>query len=235
MNETSFPQRLAEERKARGYTQKQVAEALGISDRTYSKWETGENEMDVASLCRLAEVYGASPAVFFPTDGLKPEGVRSSLGVLPPGEAAECAFRFHYEALMGMNDSIMAEQRRDSSFIRSPLPFAAIPENPTEQRAQAPNSITTFAFPNLSAIFAAGEDMNLSLLLEPAEQGFSWLVKEPKELGTIFRVLGMPGPSPASISCCGSPTRTCFPSPTWRSRPGRRRRRSPPFWLRRCP
>ena len=84
MDNTSFPRRLAEERKARGYTQKQVADALGISDRTYSKWETGENEMDVSSLCRLAEFYEASPAVFFPSEGLKPEGVREALGALEP-------------------------------------------------------------------------------------------------------------------------------------------------------
>ena len=49
MDKTSFPQRLTEERKQRGCTQKQVAEALGVSDRTYSKWETGENEMDVST------------------------------------------------------------------------------------------------------------------------------------------------------------------------------------------
>ena len=196
MDNTSFPRRLAEERKARGYTQKQVADALGISDRTYSKWETGENEMDVSSLCRLAEFYDASPAVFFPSEGLKPEGVREALGALEPREAAQRWFRFHYEALMGMNASIMTRQREDRSFFRCREPWAEVPDNPSEQRDQAPNSLTTFAFPNLSAIFAAGEDMNLSLLLEPAEQGYSWLVREQAELGAIFRVLGMPGALP---------------------------------------
>ena len=213
MDKERFIQKLAEERKARGYTQKQVAEALGVSDRTYSKWETGENEMDVASLCRLAEFYEASPAVFFPSDTLKPEGVRQALGALPPGEAAERWFCFHYEALMGMNDSVMAEQRRDPSYYRNFLPFAAIPENPTEQRAQAPNSMTTFAFSNLSAIFAAGEDMNLSLLLEPAAQGFSWLVSEQKELGEIFRVLGMPGALPCLHFLLQQPNTDLFSVP----------------------
>ena len=155
MNDVSFPQRLAEERRARGYTQKHVAEALGISDRTYSKWETGENEMDVTSLCRLAGFYGVSPGVFFPSEDLAPEGVRLSLGALPPREAAERWFKFHYEALMGMNDSITARQREDHTIFRSALPWAAIPENPSEQSAQARNSLTTLAFPNLSAIFAA--------------------------------------------------------------------------------
>ena len=213
MDNTSFPRRLAEERKARGYTQKQVADALGISDRTYSKWETGENEMDVSSLCRLAEFYEASPAVFFPSEGLKPEGVREALGALEPREAAQRWFHFHYEALMGMKDSVMAEMREDSTFYLRREPWAVIPDNPSEQRGQAPNSLTTFAFPNLSAIFAAGEDMNLSLLLEPAEQGFSWLVSEQAELGAIFRVLGMPGALPCLHFLLRQPNTDLFSVP----------------------
>jgi len=213
MDNTSFPRRLAEERKARGYTQKQVADALGISDRTYSKWETGENEMDVSALCRLAEFYGSSPAVFFPPEGLKPEGVREALGALEPSEAAQRWFHFHYEALMGMNDSVMARQREDSAFFRCRAPWAEVPENPCEQRGQAPNSLTTFSFPNLSAIFAAGEDINLSLLLEPAEQGYSWLVREQAELGAIFRVLGMPGALPCLHFLLRQPNSDLFSVP----------------------
>ena len=213
MDNTFFPRCLAEERKARGYTQKQVADALGISDRTYSKWETGENEMDVSALCRLAEFYEASPAVFFPSEGLKPEGVREALGALEPREAAQRWFRFHYEALMGMKDSVMAEMREDSTFYLRREPWAVIPDNPSEQRGQAPNSLTTFAFPNLSAIFAAGEDMNLSLLLEPAEQGFSWLVSEQAELGAIFRVLGMPGALPCLHFLLRQPNTDLFSVP----------------------
>ena len=196
MDKTSFSQRLTDERKKRGYTQKQVAEALGISDRTYSKWETGENEMDVSSLCRLAEFYAISPAVFFPAEELQTAGARQVLGALPPREAAERWFALHYEALMGMRDSIVAETQREPAFYWSPLPWTQIPEDPSEQRGKMPNSMTSFAFPNLSAIFAAGEDLNLSLLLEPAEQGFAWLVKEQAELGAVFRVLGMPGALP---------------------------------------
>jgi len=213
MDNTFFPRRLAEERKARGYTQKQVADALGISDRTYSKWETGENEMDVSALCRLAEFYEASPAVFFPSEGLKPEGVREALGALEPSEAAQRWFHFHYEALMGMKDSVMAEMREDSTFYLRREPWAVIPDNPSEQRGQAPNSLTTFAFPNLSAIFAAGEDMNLSLLLEPAEQGYSWLVREQAELGAIFRVLGMPGALPCLHFLLRQPNTDLFSVP----------------------
>ena len=42
MNRDKFIENLKSAREGQGLTQKQVAEALGISDRTYSKWETGE-------------------------------------------------------------------------------------------------------------------------------------------------------------------------------------------------
>ena len=53
MDKARFLENLRSERKKRSLTQSQVAEALGISDKTYSKWETGENEPDISSLCRL--------------------------------------------------------------------------------------------------------------------------------------------------------------------------------------
>lgn len=59
---------LTEARKSRNLTQKQTAEALGISDKTYSKWETGETEPNLEQLCRLAEFYGLPAASFFSDD-----------------------------------------------------------------------------------------------------------------------------------------------------------------------
>lgn len=35
---------IAQERKRKGYTQKQLSEKLGISDKTISKWETGVSQ-----------------------------------------------------------------------------------------------------------------------------------------------------------------------------------------------
>lgn len=35
---------IADERKKKGYTQRQLAEQLGISDKTISKWERGVSQ-----------------------------------------------------------------------------------------------------------------------------------------------------------------------------------------------
>ncbi len=47
-------------RKAKGMTQKQVAEMLGILPKTVSKWETGKGFPDVSVIGELAKILGVS-------------------------------------------------------------------------------------------------------------------------------------------------------------------------------
>lgn len=51
---------LATQRKLKGYTQSQVAEKLGISNRTLSAWEQGRSYPDILTLPALAELYGVA-------------------------------------------------------------------------------------------------------------------------------------------------------------------------------
>ena len=44
-------------RKDRGLTQEQLAEVLGVSGRTVSRWETGSNMPDLSILIQIAEYY----------------------------------------------------------------------------------------------------------------------------------------------------------------------------------
>ena len=61
MNKELFTDNLIRLRKEHGMTQKRLADALGISDRSVSKWETGETEPDISTLCRMAELYAIPP------------------------------------------------------------------------------------------------------------------------------------------------------------------------------
>ena len=47
-------------RKEKGITQEQLAEALNVSGRTVSRWETGSNMPDISILVSLAEYYQVS-------------------------------------------------------------------------------------------------------------------------------------------------------------------------------
>ena len=51
---------LCDLRKAKGMTQKQVADKLGVVAKTVSKWETGHGFPDVSTIASLAEILGVS-------------------------------------------------------------------------------------------------------------------------------------------------------------------------------
>ena len=50
-------QRLAEQRRERGFSQEGLAEQLGLSRQAVSKWERGESVPDVMTLVQLAELF----------------------------------------------------------------------------------------------------------------------------------------------------------------------------------
>ena len=57
---TQFGERLAALRKQRDMSQEALAEKLGLTRQTISKWETGASTPDLGLLVRLAEVFGVS-------------------------------------------------------------------------------------------------------------------------------------------------------------------------------
>lgn len=64
-HESGFADRLKELRKSKGYTQDDVASALGIVRQTYSHYETGKRKPDVDTFNNLAAFYGISKDAFF--------------------------------------------------------------------------------------------------------------------------------------------------------------------------
>lgn len=58
MNQTKIGRFIAEERKNKNYTQRELAEILGISDKTISKWECGKGFPEVSLLLPLCKELG---------------------------------------------------------------------------------------------------------------------------------------------------------------------------------
>ena len=51
---------IAKLRSERGMTQKELSEALNVSDKAISRWETGKGYPDVSSLMALSEFFSVS-------------------------------------------------------------------------------------------------------------------------------------------------------------------------------
>lgn len=61
--------RMRELREAAGYTQVEVADAVGVSEQTYVRWERGGSEPTFTDLCVIATMFGKTPNDFAPGDG----------------------------------------------------------------------------------------------------------------------------------------------------------------------
>ena len=181
VDKAKFLENLRSARKSRRLTQSQVAEALGVSDKAYSKWETGENDPDIDTLCRLAEFYGSSPAAFFREEDDSP------LDGMNAGEAAQLCYRRINDLLFGLRSCTYPPVNEPEE----PLP---IPEMPKELRMpEADRSIWEYAWRDLFALSAAGPDMNLTLLAMPHAEHYGWLLTEGEAMEELFRFLGLPG------------------------------------------
>jgi transcriptional regulator with XRE-family HTH domain/predicted RNA-binding Zn-ribbon protein involved in translation (DUF1610 family) len=60
MNQVKIGKFIATQRKSKSYTQKQLADVLGISDKTVSKWECGKGFPEVSLLLPLCNELGIS-------------------------------------------------------------------------------------------------------------------------------------------------------------------------------
>ncbi len=199
MDKARFLENLTKERKIRSLTQKELADALGISDKTYSKWETGENEPDVETLCRLAAFYGESPAVFFR------EGEESpSLEGMGAAEAAQTCWRRMLDLLMGLRSCAYPPQ--DAPPERLP-----IPERPRELRMPGvERSVWEYGWQDQMAVAAAGPDANLAMLMLPHEERYRWLKTAGAKMEELFRILGMPGAMKCLYAMLAEKPGNCF-------------------------
>ena len=63
--EQSFGRKIRGKRKARGWTQKQLANGLGISYQQVQKYETGVNRVSAGRLYQIAQLLSLDIGVFF--------------------------------------------------------------------------------------------------------------------------------------------------------------------------
>ena len=63
--------RLKELRESKRLTQKEVAEIIGYSEISYARYEKGEREPDISTLCKLAEYFNVTVDYLIGRDNLK--------------------------------------------------------------------------------------------------------------------------------------------------------------------
>ncbi len=182
----NFRDRLVACRKQKNMTQADVAAALGISDKTYSKWETGETDPGVSSVLALAEVYGVSPVYFF--DEISCDRTEWTIDRLfrdlSPEEAMQKAFEIQFYAIRGL---LKLASEDSALYLNSPC--LTPPPNRVDPKGSH-NAFTAYANTGVYAMMHNGTDANLTLSMLPNKDNFRWLTTERDELAEYLTFLG---------------------------------------------
>lgn len=170
-------------RTEKGLTQEAAADALGVSNKTFSKWETNAAMPDVETVVRLAEFFGVT--------------VDSLLGIGADGEMQfEDAVRKKFEAepdnpadaLLRMQQAMvhasMAYLYNDARQMARPVP--------TEKYGEYPRRVVSSR--GVYELTVNSKAVNFALTLFRSEEDFGWLKEEDKLAGiaSLFAFLSDP-------------------------------------------
>ena len=182
-NKKLFRTQLIDLRKKHNYTQSELSAKLGISDKTYSRWETGDSEPDMASLSMLSEIYGISPAMFFGKSA-KNTGIDTQLDGLARSEMIQKAFELQFQVIRGL-----AKRAFDQKWWNSPQSNIQPPPNRVNTTDHA---ITAYADDQVYSMMYNGSDANIALSLLPNADKYAWLTGRREELSSYLTLLGDP-------------------------------------------
>lgn len=91
MNAEYTGKKIAELRKARGLTQKELAARIHVTDKAVSKWERGLNFPDLGKIEELAEILDTAPAQLLRLEEASREEIVSSFTELSSQQSEEAA------------------------------------------------------------------------------------------------------------------------------------------------
>lgn len=183
-NKEYFKKKLTTLRKEHNFTQSELSVKLGISDKTYSRWETGDGEPDMASLYKLSEIYGISTEVFF---GKQTENaiIDTRFDGLTSSEMIQRAFELQFQVIRGL-----AKRSFDEKWWKNPQSYSIQP--PPNRVNSMDHSITAYADYQVYSMMFNGSDANIAVSLLPNEQKYSWLKSQKDELSSYLTLIGDP-------------------------------------------
>lgn len=173
MNETTLASRLTVLRNRCGQTQDAVAQAIGISPKTLSKWENAASEPECAYLCALADYYGVTTDYLLgrtecETPDTWIDRFSAELSDLPAADAVKKTF----SASQALLHTFISNRIHDTD---APLTDAAETVPPT---TIAPATRSMITQNGVFGLCVNHDALNMTVLLTGNRAHFSWLYDE---------------------------------------------------------
>lgn len=184
MYERKLGANLTELRNEKGVTQEDVANALQVSNKTISKWETGASEPDIAKLVKLSEYFHVT--------------IDTLLGLNDKEQISSQRFfnelnSFPFSILLGLYDEFKDLNRRESVLKAFEISKALFPvcfekwsieDDNKEYVIPIKTELLTryqVSMPDFYNFVVCSDDVNLAVMLLRNKSDFSWLKEEYKQ------------------------------------------------------
>ncbi len=184
MYECKIAEKLTALRAAKGVTQDDVAQALGISNKTVSKWENGMSTPDLTMLVMLAEYYEVTTDTLLGIADTSKKSFRETVRAEFEGLDSQSAFLKAFKSTDLMIPSIFHILKKEGFQDENSIEVKETYPQPQNRRSK-------IATPDFFTFAVSSEDVNAAVTLLRNRSDFSWL-KEPekqKKITRLFRLL----------------------------------------------
>lgn len=184
MNEPKLAERLLALRTERGLTQEEAAEKIGVSNKTYSKWETGATSPDLETVVRLAQAFGITTDSLLGLSDSRPVSFEEAARAEAERNADNpvTAFFRMYETLIAVSYRILEDGKEKEKWV---------PAEPDEY-PEYPRRVVSNQ--NAYQMSVCSPAMNFVFALFRNADNFGWLKEEDKLTGiaSLFALLADP-------------------------------------------
>lgn len=174
----TLAENIANCRNAAGETQGQLAELLGVSNRTVSKWENAEGEPDVAAMMKIAEHYGVTLDELCGFEAAKTEKKAAP----SPDEAALRAFSESFDVLKRLRTDM--SNGEDTGFV----PPSLLKEDYQKSGCRTTGVFTSRIF----SLFVNSDENNMALTLLRNRNNFAWIDTSADKMTKLLGYLADP-------------------------------------------
>ena len=180
--EPKLAERLLTFRTKQGLTQEEVAEKIGVSNKTYSKWETGSTSPDLETLIRLAQAFCVTTDSLLGLSDNPPISFEEAVSAEAESNADNPvkAFFNMYETLIGASYRFF----EDGEAKWVPAEPDEYPDNPRRVVSDQ----------NAYQMSVCSSTVNLVFALFRNAENFGWLKQEDKltVIASLFALLSDP-------------------------------------------
>ena len=183
-------EKIASLRREANETQSALADALGVSNRTVSKWENAESEPEAAMLSALADHFGTT------VDALLGRREKKSDPYAGITRYDDAALKYFKETFAGMNrvrDCFCRISDAGKENGETGLHAFPVPAFPWKGWEGSPDAVTTsVCTAPVYTAFTAGTDVNLAVSLFQSENGGEWLERDAEKIAAAIKLLADP-------------------------------------------